>query len=156
MKQLPYLVCQHCGKPIPLPPATRPDISLGQGSWPKDGRPRNFACHQCTQVYEYRAGQVQPPSEAGTDTSKQREPQNVVCISMPCDAGNCASQLTIRILVGIDRDPSQDAEVVGALAPAHSIRCDIGHMQRDGMRRASGISARFDPDWVKQEPEGDV
>ena len=42
--QFPALDCKNCFRPIPLPPATRPDTLEGQGLWPKGGSKRNFLC----------------------------------------------------------------------------------------------------------------
>jgi hypothetical protein len=113
-----------------------------------DGLPRNFACHRCTHVYEYSAHEVRPPQLQKAGGVKHLERPAVVCIDMPCDAGNCASQLRIRIVLDIDKVANLDPTVTGALAPGHAVRCDIGHTQKDGMRQAGGISAMLDPDWI--------
>jgi hypothetical protein len=143
----PYLLCKHCFQSTPLPPATHPDRYKGQGSWPMDGLPRNFACHRCMHVYEYSAHEVHPSQPRKAGEAKPLERQTVVCIDMPCDAGNCASQLRIRIVLEIENVSTLDPTVTGALAPGHAIRCDIGHTQKDGMRQAGGVSAMLDPDW---------
>ena len=147
-EELPYLVCKNCGKPIPLPPATHPDRYKGQGSWPTDGLPRNFACHQCMHAFEYSDFEVHPSPPRNKEASIRNKPHMVVCIDIPCDAGSCASQLRIRILAEIDKEEALDAMVVGALIQGHAIRCDIGHTQKDGTRRATGISSMLDPDWL--------
>jgi hypothetical protein len=143
----PYLLCKHCFQSTPLPPATHPDRYQGQGSWPMDGKPRNFACHRCMHVYEYSAHEVHPPQSRKAEGVKHLEHPAVVYIDMPCDAGNCASQLRIRIVLEIDKVPNLEPMEVGALAPGHGLRCDIGHTQKDGTRRAMGVSAMLDPDW---------
>jgi hypothetical protein len=149
-ENLPYLSCKHCEKPIPLPPSRHPDTSQGLGSWPKDALPRNFACHRCMHVYEYSASELHPPPVPREASRKQNKPHNVFCIELPCGAGNCASQLRIRILAAFDTGLIQDPTEVAALSEAHAIRCDIGHMQRDGKRQSAGVAiddATLDPDW---------
>jgi len=144
---LPYLLCRGCNQPMPLPPARHPDMSQGLGSWPKDGLPRNFICHQCTHVFEYSACELHPPPVPKVAGQKRNIPHNVLCIEMPCDTGNCPSQLRIRILVAAGIRSILDPIEVGALAVAHSIRCDNMHIQNDGTRNGTGISADLDSDW---------
>ena len=55
----PALDCKNCFRPIPLPPATRPDTLEGQGLWPKGGSRRNFLCPACRHVYGYSAPDVE-------------------------------------------------------------------------------------------------
>jgi len=57
--QFPALVCKNCSRPIPLPPAKRPDISDGQGLWPEGGSRRNFLCPVCRHVHGYAAPDIQ-------------------------------------------------------------------------------------------------
>jgi hypothetical protein len=49
--QFPALVCKNCSRPIPLPPAKRPDTLEGQGMWPEGGSRRNFLCPACRHVH---------------------------------------------------------------------------------------------------------
>jgi hypothetical protein len=139
----PALVCR-CGNPIPLPPATHPDISQGLGSWPTDGALRNFACPACRSVYEYSAKDVHPFPIEKLPESK---PRSVVVILLPCGVVGCASLLRIHTLMGNDADLRQAAPEVVARSLAHAIRCDIGHTLTGLPKMGGPIRAQFDDDW---------
>jgi hypothetical protein len=106
-------------------------------------------------VYEYSASELHPPPVPREAFQKQNKPHNVFCIELPCDAGSCASQLRVRILVAFDREENADFWEVVALYEAHSIQCDISHKQKDGKRQsrgAVGVDGIPDPDWLRWEP----
>ena len=143
---MPQLICKSCSRPILLPAAARPYASEGQGSWPKDGAPRNFSCHWCRHIHEYSAQEVKPSPASGTIGHSKDKPHNVVCIELPCDTGKCPSELRIRTLMPTDLDPVDYA--LDALGPIHGIRCDKGHIQSRLPRQGSAFGAHIDEDWL--------
>jgi hypothetical protein len=143
----PALVCKNCCRPIPLPPARRPDTLEGQGLWPEGGSRRNFLCPACKHVYGYSASDVElmlpytDPRRAGTS-------YNVVYIRLQCAVQSCASILRIRTLMAIDKDPPKEAPAILASSCAHAIACSNGHILC-GPIVTCGIAfdAQCDEDW---------
>jgi len=145
--QFPALVCKNCSRPIPLPPAKRPDTSDGQGVWPEGGSRRNFLCPACRHVHGYSAPDVQlmlpyaDPRRAGTS-------YNVVYIRLQCRVQGCASILRIRTLMALDKNPHKEAPVILSSSCAHAIACGNGHILC-GPIASYGLAfdARCDGDW---------
>jgi hypothetical protein len=123
----PALVCNNCSRPIPLPPAKRPDTLEGQGLWPEGGSRRNFLCPACKHVYGYSASDVQLMLPH-TDPRRASTSYNVVYIRLQCGVQGCASILRIRTLMAIDKDPHKEAPVILAASRAHAIACGNGHI----------------------------
>jgi hypothetical protein len=145
--QFPALVCKNCSRPIPLPPAKRPDTLEGQGLWPEGGSGRNFLCPACRHVHGYAAPDVQlmlphtDPRRAGTS-------YNVVYIRLQCAVQGCASILRIRTLMAIDKDPHKETPALLAASRAHAIACGNGHILSGPMvPYGLAFDARFDESW---------
>ena len=143
----PVLLCQSCKHPIPLPPATHPDTSLGLKSWPTDGALRNFSCPACRSVFEYSAKDVQPFPIQKLPESR---PRSVAVILLPCGVSGCASLLRIHTLMGNDAELRQAGPEVAARSIAHAIRCDTGHTLTGLPKMGGAIRTQFDPDWERQ------
>ena len=145
--QFPALVCKNCSRPIPLPPAKRPDTLEGRGLWPQGGSSRNFLCPACRHVHGYSAPDVKlmlphtDPREAGT-------PYNVVYIRLQCGVRGCASLLRIRTLMPFDICPHEEVTAALVSSQAHAIACGNGHIL-SGAIVAYGLAldAHFDEDW---------
>jgi hypothetical protein len=144
----PALLCQNCALPIPLPPATHPDMFQGQGSWPKGVEKRNFLCTICRHVYEYSAAEVQLVL-APRDLRKKDTPYNVVSILLPCGERGCASLLRIRIVVAADKDPRERVLETLPAAQAHAIHCDGKEHILSGsvLPFGTAFDAMLDEDW---------
>jgi hypothetical protein len=143
----PALVCQNCSRPIPLPPAKRPDTVEGQGLWPEGGSGRNFLCPACKHVYGYSASDVQLMLPH-TDPRRASTSYNVVYIRLQCRVQGCASILRIRTLMAIDKDPHKEAPVLLAASRAHAIACGNGHILSGPMvPYGLAFDAHFDGDW---------
>jgi hypothetical protein len=149
--QFPALLCKNCSRPIPLPPAKRPDTLEGQGLWPMGGSRRNFLCPACGHVHGYSAPDVQlilpytDPRTAGTS-------YNVVYIRLQCRGQGCASILRIRTLMAFDKCPQEEAPAILASSQAHAIACSNGHIL-NGRIVPYGLAfdANFDGDWEMGE-----
>lgn len=142
------LTCKNpnCARPIPLPPAKRPDKFQHQQLWPTDGAPRNFLCPSCKHVYEYSAQDVHLVSFDETAPEQVREPRNVVCIELPCGASDCESRLRIRTLMAGDEDPGEEAHNFLVLSTFHDVPCGQGH-RWSGTYKAGQFRAYVDPEW---------
>jgi hypothetical protein len=149
--QFPALVCKNCSRPIPLPPAKRPDTLEGQGLWPQGGSRRNFLCPACRHVHGYSAPDVQlmlphtDPRKAGTS-------YNVVYIRLRCGVQSCASIVRIRTLMAFDKETPKEAPVILASSCAHALQCGNGHIL-SGHTYPYGLAfdAHFDEDWEIRE-----
>ena len=145
--QFPALACKNCFRPIPLPPATRPDTLEGQGLWPEGGSRRNFLCAACRHVHGYSAPDVQlmlphtDPRRAGTS-------YNVVYIRIQCGVQSCVSILRIRTLMAFDKCPYEGSAAMLISSQAHAIACGNGHIL-SGPIVLYGLAydAKFDEDW---------
>jgi hypothetical protein len=145
--QFPVLVCKNCFRPIPLPPAKRPDIFEGQGLWPEGGSKRNFLCPGCKHVHGYSAPDVELilPS---TDPRQASTSYNVVYIRLQCRVQGCASILRIRTLMAFDKCPHEEVTAIFASSYAQAIACGNGHILRGPILVSELVfDARFDEDW---------
>jgi hypothetical protein len=145
--QFPALICKNCSRPIPLPPAKRPDTFQGQGLWPEGGSRRNFLCPACRHVHGYSASDIQlvlPHTDPrGASTS-----YNVVYIRLQCGVQGCASILRIRTLMAFDKCPHEGATAMFASSQAHSIACGNGHiLSGPVVPYGLAFDAHFDEDW---------
>ena len=145
--QFPALVCKNCSRPIPLPPAKRPNASEGQGLWPEGGSGRNFLCPACRHVHGYSALDVHlvlphtDPRRAGTS-------YNVVYIRLQCREQGCASILRIRTLMASGKDPNEEVEAMLVSSQARAIGCSNGHILSGSIiPYGLAFDARFDEDW---------
>lgn len=143
----PALVCKHCRRAIPLPPAMHPDISEHLGAWPTGAVARNFLCRQCKRVYEYSAQNVQG-LPVGRDPRRVDARYNVVSILLQCGVQGCASLLRIRTVAASDEDLHEMVPGELATAQAHEIHCDRGHTL-SGPIRMSGMAfdILLDDEW---------
>jgi hypothetical protein len=145
--QFPALVCKNCSRPIPLPPAKRPNASEGQGLWPEGGSRRNFLCPACRHVHGYSAPDVQLVLPH-TDPRRADSSYNVVYIRLQCRERGCASNLRIRTLMASGKDPNEEVEAMLVSSQAHALDCGNGHIL-NGTIVSCGIAvdAGFDEDW---------
>jgi hypothetical protein len=145
--QFPALVCKNCFRPIPLPPATRPDTLEGQGLWPEGGSRRNFLCPACRHVDGYSAPDVQLVLPH-TDPRRAGSSYNVVYIRLQCGVQGCSSILRIRTLMAFDKRPHDEALAMLATSRAQAIACNNGHIL-SGLIVPYGLAfdVRFDEDW---------
>lgn len=145
--QFPALDCKNCFRPIPLPPATRPDTLEGQGLWPKGGSRRNFLCPACRHVHGYSAPDVQLMLPH-TDPRRASTSYNVVYIRIQCGVKGCASILRIRTLMAFDKCPHEEAAAMLPSSQAHEIACGNGHsLSGPIVLYGLAFDAKFDEDW---------
>jgi hypothetical protein len=145
--QFPALVCKNCSRPIPLPPAKRPDISEGLGLWPAGGSTRNFLCPACRNIYGYSAPDLKLILPH-TDPRRSGTSYNVVYIRLQCGVRGCASILRIRTLMAFDKRPDAEAPAILASSQAHGIACGNGHTLNGSIvTYGLALDARFDEDW---------
>jgi hypothetical protein len=145
--QFPALVCKNCSRPIPLPPAKRPDTSEGRGLWPQGGSSRNFLCPACRHVHGYSAADVKLMLPH-TDPRKAGTAYNVVYIRLQCGVRGCASLLRIRTLMPFDKCPHEEATAALVLSQAHAIACGNGHILSGPIvPYGLALDAHFDEDW---------
>jgi hypothetical protein len=145
--QFPALVCKNCSRPIPLPPAKRPDTSEGRGLWPQGGSNRNFLCPACRHVHGYSAADVKLMLPH-TDPRKAGTAYNVVYIRLQCGVRGCASLLRIRTLMPFDKCPHEEATAALVLSQAHAIACGNGHILSGPIvPYGLALDAHFDEDW---------
>jgi hypothetical protein len=145
--QFPALVCKHCSRPIPLPPAKYPDTFEGQGLWPVGGSRRNFLCPACRYVHGYSALDVRLMLPY-TDPRRESTSYNVVYIRLQCGVQGCSSILRIRTLMAFDKRPHEEATALLASSQAHAIACSNGHsLSGPIVPSRLAFDARFDEDW---------
>ena len=150
MAFLPGLLCRSCSRPIALPPAAHPCISPPQPAWPADSAPRNFLCRSCKHVYEYSAQDVRQIALDETDQGQDRNPQNVVCIEIPCSEESCASLIRIHAVMPFDADLHAEMPQVLASSRGHQVRCTRGYLLSKPMRApATAFSAHIDKEWER-------
>jgi hypothetical protein len=149
--QFPTLVCKNCSRPIPLPPAKRPDTLEGQGLWPQGGSRRNFLCPACRHVHGYSAPDVQLMLPH-TDPRRPNTSYNVVYIRLQCGVKGCASVLRIRTLMAFDKCPHEEVTAMFISSQAHAIACGNGHILNGPIVLYSlAFDAKFDEDWEIRE-----
>ena len=145
--QFPALVCKNCSRPMPLPPAKRPDTGQGQGLWPKGGSGRNFLCPVCRHVHGYSVPDVQSMLSY-TDSRKAGTSYSVVYIRLQCGVQGCSSILRIRTLMAFDKCPHEEATAMLASSEAHAIACGNGHVLNGPIvHYGLAFDANFDEDW---------
>jgi hypothetical protein len=143
----PALDCKNCFRPIPLPPATRPDTLEGQGLWPKGGSRRNFLCPACRHVHGYSAPDVELMLPY-TDPRRESTSYNVVYIRIQCGVQGCASIVRIRTLMAFNKSPHEEAAAMLLSSQAHAIACGNGHsLSGPIVLYGLAFDAKFDEDW---------
>ena len=145
--QFPALVCKNCSRPIPLPPAKRPDTVEGQGLWLKGGSGRNFLCPSCRHIHGYSAPDVQWMLSY-TDPRRVGTSYNVAYMRLQCGVQGCASIVRIRTLMAFDKCLLEEAAAMLVSSQPHAIACGNGHVF-SGPIVLYGLAfdAHFDEDW---------
>ena len=154
----PFLRCQKCGEPIPLPRSTPEGKPISQTGWPSDTWQRIFVCLECKSACVYTRQNVhwhQVPNLGQDQLSKHRfhedeEPPFVACAELPCATTDCEARL--RVHISVDAWPSNvPLSPIWATAHFYDVYCARLHEARyqSGLR-ASVILA---PNWWKDNEE---
>ncbi len=128
---LPVLRCKNCAKPIPLPHPSLSEISPSLLAWPKDGKPRNFACLRCENVYPYKEEEVSHASHLfALDQSRNATayPRFLVrCIRIGCEEQHCTSQAHVRITQEGEPLSIEGLVQKSSMWVLHGVECPAGH-----------------------------
>ena len=145
--QFPALICKNCSRPIPLPPAKRPDTFQGQGLWPEGGSGRNFLCPACKHVHGYSAPDIQLMLPY-TDPRRASTSYNVAYIRLQWEVQGCASIIRIRTLMAFNKCLDEEATAMLAASQAHAIACGNGHsLNGPIVHKSLAFDVHLDEDW---------
>jgi len=139
----PFLKCQNCGEPIPLPCSTLEGNPILRTWWPSDKWKRKFLCLECTHVFVYTRQNVhwrRAPNPAPNPISKRRFHSDedrplLVCAEFRCATEKCEARLRVSAVVD-DYPPQLSLSALLARANYHDVYCSKEH------------EARFDPGLV--------
>ena len=115
-----------CGHVIRIPPAVRIETVRSQFAWPWGTESRNFACLQCTRVFEYSATNCRWNPIDSDDLVGTLERMTIYEITVPCGDEDCSWPIRILLMANREAAPSEDSQIVRRLWGT-AIPCEGGH-----------------------------
>ena len=117
---------EFCSHPIRLPPSIQFERFPSQTAWPWGAESRNFACFQCTRVFEYSATNCRWSPIGSNDLFESLEEMGIYELNVPCGEEKCSWPIRILLVANRESAPAEDSEVVLRLWGT-AIRCEGGH-----------------------------
>lgn len=115
-----------CGHVILIPPAVQMETVRSQTAWPWGAESRNFACFQCTRVFEYSATNCRWSPIGSNDLFELLEEMGIYELNVPCGEEKCSWPIRILLVANRESAPAEDSEMVLRLWGT-AIRCEGGH-----------------------------
>ncbi len=115
-----------CGHVIRIPPAVRIETVRSQFAWPWGTESRNFACLQCTRVFEYSATNCRWSPIDSDVLLETLEKAAIYELTVPCGEEECSWPIRVLLVANRESAPVEASELVLRLWGT-AIRCEGGH-----------------------------